>query len=286
VIALAGLRTAALGEAPAPPTDEIATLAASIGHDPQPVHATVGAIPLDDAPDSALIVPGGGRSMTDAEIGHVEAFADAGGTVLLTGPPALARALGTPVHEAPITPIDASAESIPVQATVDRESFDVRAPAALAILDVDQPGPPNARTGNRTFLDLDGDGRETDRDRPGPFPVADTPRSNVLVLATPGLASEPDRADNRAFLATVLQTYLPRQGTVYVDASRGAHLVQAPAKASLASLAVLSQDARWGLPVLVGGLAATVGALTGSRDPERDEETLETARPWPRRWEP
>lgn len=210
-----------------------------------------------DPARTLLVVASPQAPYTAAEADAVARWVERGGRLLVADAFGQAHTLTAPYGIAfeRVRLVDPS-ESPTWDATVGRETFKVgpSAPTALLIT----PGLPAlvlASSPPASFIDRDGDGLIGAADPQGAFPVIASighGLGKVIVVADPGLfTSDGARlAENRAFVAALLQQALPDGGAVLVDESRA---VEDPALASAA--AALSAAAAMPWRAVLAGLA-------------------------------
>lgn len=205
-------------------------LARAAGHEAREL--ATGLLPLAEAPGEGrgVLLAGGGRTLGEREGDALARFAGSGGRALVLGDAEAAAALGVDVVAEPV----AARADAGIPATWEGRAFAL--PDARALLDRREGAVAVARTANGTFIDVDGDGRATGADAAGPFVVAtrDAAGRAVVVgsraLADPRVAD----ADARAFIEDVARKVFPPGIELLVDASRGARLASALARAPLA----------------------------------------------------
>jgi len=284
LVALVGARSVQLAGAEPRSTDALAQAATASGRDPTPVRASLAAIPTEDASTASVIVQGEGRSLTEPEVDQLTRFVDRGGHALVLGDRSIAQALDVPLAASPAMPVDGGRE-VPARATIDEEAYRLRVPDAIPVLDTRKRAPVTVATTNATFLDVDGDGRESENDAPGPHPLSQTAsEGRMLFLATPNLAQPYalGDTDNRAFLEDAIDEHLP-EGPLYLDRSRASDPLRAPVKASLATVPEAGSDPLRGYGLLALALTAIgAGTLHANRpDTDAAEAGLDDPREWP-----
>jgi len=207
----------------------------------------LGEAALSDAPAQGrgLVLAKGGAPLAPAELDALASFAARGGRVVVLGDPDAAARLGSGVASAPIL-------------LAGNASF----PDAHAVLDPRPGARVAAWSANGSFVDVDGDGRATAADAPGPFALATwSPDGRVLVVGSAGWLS-PDALRDPAGAAEAqrwLAQAFPPGTRVALDAAHDAPW-PAAIPGSLQDAAATPQlGAPVALALAASGLCAALG---------------------------